>query len=187
VFDRVIVGYPLIPWLSVMIFGWVFGRWLLSGGEGRAGPVGLWGGALLGLFVVVRGFDRYGNWGLHRDSGALLQWLHVAKYPPSLAYVCLELGLGLILLALFIRLENSGRSFGLLTPLSLFGSTAFFYYLLHVHVMSAFQAVTQIDRHSDGLAKTWIGAGVTLATLAPLCWLYRRYKAAHPNGWARYI
>jgi hypothetical protein len=53
--------------------------------------------------------------------------------------------------------------------------------------MAGFEALVGLDRATAGLAKTWIAAGVTLAVLLPLCWLYRRYKTAHPNGWARYI
>ena len=51
--------------------------------------------------------DGYGNWGLHRDSLAPLQWLHVAKYPPSLAYTTLELGLAFCLLALFFMVDRA--------------------------------------------------------------------------------
>jgi len=167
----------------------VLGRWLLeprSNAE-RARTLALLGVGLLALFAVVRGIDGYGNWNLHRDSLDFLQWLHVAKYPPSLAYCSLELGLGLCLLALFLWLDQPGKPRSVLAPLAVLGSTAFFYYLLHVHVMAGVQALLQLDVHAAGLEKTWGAAALTLLLLAAPCWFYRRYKSAHPNGWTRYV
>jgi hypothetical protein len=37
------------------------------------------------------------------------------------------------------------------------------------------------------LPKTWLGSALLLVALYPLCVRYRRYKAAHPDGWTRYI
>jgi uncharacterized membrane protein len=184
---RVVCAYPLIPWLSIMIFGWVFGRWLLTS-ERSARPRVLLtiGAALLACFAVVRGLDGYGNWALHRDSLAPLQWLHVAKYPPSLSFMTLELGIGFVLLALFFALDD-GRPRAALAPLALFGSTAFFYYLLHAHLMGVVDKALHLDHEKYGLAKTYLGAAFALAVLAPLCARYRRYKAAHPDGWTRYV
>jgi hypothetical protein len=53
--------------------------------------------------------------------------------------------------------------------------------------MKLTQLVLQLDREEAGLAKTWIAAAITLAVLAGPCVLYRRYKAAHPDGWTRYV
>jgi len=189
VFDGGICAYPLVPWLSIMMLGWVLGRWLL---EPRARGVrvrslALVGAILLVLFVAVRGIDSYGNWGLHRDSLDCLQWLHVAKYPPSLAYSSLELGLTFLLLAGFTATDDPERPRSSLALLSLFGATAFFYYLMHAHLLEGAQHLFGWDRHEYGLTKTWLGAGVVIALLAWPCWRYRRYKAAHPNGWTRFI
>ncbi len=189
VFERTVCAYPLVPWLSIMMFGWVLGRWLLEPRtQGESARALAWLGAgLLVVFGVVRGIDGYGNWNLHRDSLDVLQWLHVAKYPPSLAYTSLELGLGFLLLSLFLWLDEPARPRPALAPLALFGGTAFFYYVLHVHLLAGVQQLLGLDRHVDGLAKTWIAAGLTLAALAGPCWFYRRYKRAHPIGWTRYL
>ena len=183
-------AYPLVPWLSIMMAGWVLGRWLIATRERprahQARTLGALGVALLVVFAVVRGADGYGNWGLHRDSLAALQWLHVAKYPPSLSFTALELGLALSLLALFVAVDD-GRPRPWLRPLSLFGGTAFFYYLLHIHLLAASSLLLRLDRQQHGLLKTWVAAAVVLLALAPLCARYRRYKAAHTDGWTRYI
>lgn len=189
VFEGAVCAYPLVPWLSIMMLGWVLGRWLLEPRPrpARAGTLALVGAALLLVFGAVRGLDGYGNWGLHRDSLEVLQWLHVAKYPPSIAFTTLELGLALCLLAGFLAADDPARPRRALSWLSLFGATAFFFYLLHVHLMAGVQLVLRLDREHGGLAKTWIAAGLTVAALAAPCWLYRRYKGAHPDGWTRYV
>jgi hypothetical protein len=136
---------------------------------------------------VLRGVDGYGNWHLHRDSLDLLQWLHVSKYPPSITFACLEVGLRLELLALFTALDDPGQPRRVFALPALLGSTAFFYYLLHVHLIALTTLVLKLDPHTHGLAKTWIGAGLTIAVLVWPCVWYRLYKAAHPDGWTRYI
>ena len=189
-FGKVVVAYPVIPWLSIMMAGWVLGRWILETRDrppaARVRTLALIGVALLAVFAIVRGVDGYGNWGLYRDSLAPLQWLHVAKYPPSLSYSTLELGLAFLLLALFFQLEDT-RPRPLLQPFLIFGSTAFFYYLLHVHLLKLAAIVLGLDRAHDGLFKTYAGSAAVLVALYPLCTRYRRYKAAHPDGWTRYI
>jgi uncharacterized membrane protein len=188
-YGRLVCAYPLMPWLSIMMLGWVLGRWLLATQDrtARAKVLVLGGMGALVLFAVVRGADGYGNWNLHRDSLALLQWLHVAKYPPSIAFTALELGLALLLLAALMGADDPARSRGAFSPLSLFGATAFFYYLLHAHLLSGAQAILTLDRSAHGLAKTWLAAALVLVVLIGPCAWYRRYKSAHPDGWTRYI
>jgi uncharacterized membrane protein len=186
----IVCGYPIVPWLSMMMAGWVLGRWILDtrarGPKWQARRLGAVAAALLALFALVRGVDGYGNGGLHRDSMALLQWLHVAKYPPSLSYSALELGLTFALLGLFFVVDDD-RPRRWLAPLGLLGATAFFYYLLHIHLLALARQLLHVDRQSHGLCKTYLGtAGVVLA-LYPLCARYRRYKMQHPDGWTRYI
>jgi uncharacterized membrane protein len=184
-----VVPYPLVPWLSYMMIGWALGRWLLvprPQGE-RALRLATWGAGLLALFLVVRGVDGYGNWDLYRDSGAPLQWLHVSKYPPCLAFGCLELGIGLLVLAAFVALDDPDKPRKALAWLSLLGSTAFFYYVIHVHLMRLVDLGLRLDPNHDGLLKTWVAAALTvLVLLAPCAW-WRKYKRAHPDGWARYV
>jgi uncharacterized membrane protein len=188
-FGPVRCSYPLAPWLSIMMFGWVLGRWLVRSQDRGArlrALVGL-GIGLLVVFVVVRAIDGYGNWNLHRDSLDLLQWLHVNKYPPSLTYTTLELGIALLLLAALTALDDPRSPRRGLSALALLGSTAFFYYLLHVHLLHGAQIVLGLDPTVHGLAATWIAAAAALAVLAWPCVLYRRYKRAHPDSWTRYL
>lgn len=65
------IKYPVIPWLAMMIMGWVFGRYLLDFRQGltRIGPVTLLLGCTvlaLACFALVRYFNGYGNLWLYR-------------------------------------------------------------------------------------------------------------------------
>lgn len=181
--------YPVLPWLSIMMLGWVFGRWLITprSNAARARSLALVGVALLAVFAVVRGINDYGNWGLYRDSTDVLQWLHVNKYPPSITFVTLELGLAFLVLAGMFALDDPTKPRRAFSVLGLFGSTAFLFYLLHVHLAGLAQLILDVDRTEYGLAKTWISAAIVVLALAGPCWLYRRYKSAHPDGWTRYL
>lgn len=182
----VFANYPFAGWLAIALLGWWFGSWYRAiepreEARPRALRTCLFGAAvLLGAFVVQCAFDGYGNFGLARTDETLLRWLQVSKYPPSLAFVTLELGLGALLLAFFLRFDRPGR-FG---PLVVFGQSALFFYLVHVHLMELARGV--IARGNADFARAqwfqppalplssawWATAGA-LVVLYPLC-LWRR-------------
>jgi uncharacterized membrane protein len=186
---RFVVAYPALPWLAIMCLGWVLGRKLLAWPEAArnriaARTLAAWGIVLLIVFVAVRGANSFGNMGLLREDGSLVQWLHVSKYPPSVAYDGLELGIAaLALAALFVATE---RNPDFAAPIRTLGQVALFYYLLHIHVMTAVGAIFGLTT-KFGLAAAYIGAGGALIALAPACAWYRRYKAANPGGWRQFV
>jgi uncharacterized membrane protein len=186
-FGKLIIGYPLLPWLAIMMLGWVFGRHLLR--QQPAPKPGQWlrtGGVVaLTIFAIVRGINGYGNLLLLRDDQSPLQWLHVSKYPPSLSFCALELGLMALLLSVLFRWQQRqdlNRS-GLMLVL---GQTAFFFYLLHGHLL-LLAAWSPGASHQRGLPETFIATAAVIGLLYPCCRWYRGYKTTHPNGWARYI
>jgi hypothetical protein len=102
-------------------------------GKTRVSPIsvlGIGGLMALSVFAVVRGLRGYGDMFLHRGDGTWEQWLHVSKYPPSLAFIGLELGLLCLFLAALMALEPviGVRPNG---ALLVFGQTAMFFYLVH--------------------------------------------------------
>lgn len=182
--------YPALPWLAIMLLGHVLGvhmvRW--HAGAARWPPtrvLALAGVAALVVFAVVRGLNGYGNMFLPREDGSLVQWLHVSKYPPSLAFVGLELGLVMLLLAALCRLEPRvpARPDG---PLLVLGQTALFFYLLHWPLLGLPAVIFGLFR-AGGLATSLLAAVAVVVVMLPLCRWYRHYKRTHPHGWARYI
>ena len=186
---RFIIGYPFLPWLGIMCVGWVLGRKLLAWPAAERDRIAThvlaaWGVALLVVFAVVRGANGFGNMALYRDDGSLAQWLHVSKYPPSISYDALELGLAALTMAVLFRVLARKPDFA--APVRTLGQVALFYYLLHAHVMTLVATVTK-THHELGLASAWLGAAATLLVLAPVCAWYRRYKGANPGGWRQYV
>ncbi len=186
---RFIVAYPALPWLAIMCVGWVLGRRLLAWPPGErdriaARTLAAWGISLLALFVLVRGVNGSGNMGLLREDGSLVQWLHTSKYPPSVSYDAMELGISALVLAALFRICR--RDPGFAAPLRALGQVALFYYLLHIHLMVKLAELAGVHG-KFGVASAWLGAAGTLVALAPVCARYRRYKAANPGGWRQYI
>ncbi len=170
-----------------MLLGWVFGTFLFRRPGPRKTSRGLaaTGAGLLALFAVVRGCNAYGNMGLLRENGTLVQWLHVSKYPPSLTFAALELGIATLVLAGFTLASEhvAARPNGLLMVL---GRTPMFFYLLHIPCLALAAHVTGLG-HRLGLGGTFFFAAAVVAALYPLCLVYGRYKAKHPTGWTRYL
>jgi len=188
--SAMIIKYPLLPWLALMILGWVFGRHLIRYAAGLSHVSGrkvLWLSGVAGLvvFAVVRGLGGYGDMFLHRADNSWQQWLHVSKYPPSLTYYSLELGILCICLALLrtLELRVRVRENGLLY---VFGQTAMFYYLVHRLTFETLATYFGL-RGFDDLAATYGAAAVMIALLYPACRWYRKTKAAHPNSLLKYL
>lgn len=202
----VLVGYPLIPWLGIMLLGFAAGRLFEQPATSRRRQLWQLGLGALGLFLALRFLNLYGDpapWSVQK-SGLLtvLSFLNVSKYPPSLLYTAVTIGLALLILA-----AADGASNALTRLLTVYGQVPMFYYLIHwylVHLfmlaMSFAQGYTWADVPSGPLNfGRPEGAGISLggvygvwlalvAVLYPLCRWYGRYKAAHPEvTWLRYL
>jgi len=128
--------YPILPWLGVMGMGWVFGS-VLSGYSpeqirGLEGPLRKIGLASIGLFIIVRGINGYGNL-LPRQGWSLVDWLYVSKYPPSQAFLLWTLG-GMCLFMSYALKHQDRSDFneGLTGMLNQFGRVPLFFYLTHL-------------------------------------------------------
>jgi uncharacterized membrane protein len=188
--SSMIIKYPVLPWLAIMVLGWVFGRHLIRFAAGLSrisGKKMLWitGTAGLLIFVVVRGINGYGNMFLYRADNSWQQWLHISKYPPSITYYSLELGILFLCLALLrtIEVRIGVRENGVLY---VFGQTAMFFYLFHRLVFEVLATYFGL-RGFDGLAATYGLGAAMLVLLYPMCRWYRMVKAAHPSSLLKYL
>ncbi|MES2015338.1 MAG: heparan-alpha-glucosaminide N-acetyltransferase domain-containing protein [Pseudomonadota bacterium] len=122
--------YPLMPWVGLIAAGYALGPVFLWERARRARFLLATAGVLLLAFVVLRAFNLYGDpdpWklqgrGLMFD---LMSFMRVHKYPPSLLYLCVTSGLGLLLLVLFERIRTN-------KVLLLFGGSPLFFYVVHI-------------------------------------------------------
>ena len=128
---RVYVAYPLVPWVAVMILGFVSGPLFTSPAQ-RQRRVLLSAAVALGIgFVALRILGLYGD-PRPFDPESKVPWmsfLHVAKYPPSLHYL-LAMGSAVALCLAIVEAipERASRYF------IVFGRAPLFFYIAHLYL-----------------------------------------------------
>jgi uncharacterized membrane protein len=140
-------AYPIVPWFGVMALGYAFGGVLLREKRSRLRiTFGLGITACL-AFVALRASGIYGDpapWTIEDTPlMSVLAFLNCRKYPPSLLYVLMTLGLALLILCSFEAVERGFKGSAGPGPvrrlLITFGRVPLFFFLLHfalVHAMA---------------------------------------------------
>jgi uncharacterized membrane protein len=126
----VYVAYPLMPWLGLIAAGYALGPVFKWDAARRQRFLVAAGAVLLLAFVVLRSGNFYGDPDPWSPQGRGLVWdvisfIRVHKYPPSLLYLCVTIGIALPLLAWFERVRP-------VPMLMLFGGTPMFFYVIHI-------------------------------------------------------
>lgn len=214
-----LLGYPVLPWIGVIALGYGMGAIFLEPPAKRDRTIFLIGLGMLAAFLVLRGTMIYGDpmfatgpEGEYRDwrtqnslGAALMVFLDVQKYPPSLQFVLVTLGLVFVLWPLLSRLPKPARS-----VLNTFGAVPFFFYVLHIFLVhglaiAANAAVGQpIAGYFDyminvftapdkfagaGFSLPWVYVAwiVVLALLYPLCRYWQQLKTRRRDWWLSYL
>ena len=201
-----VVFYPIIPWSGLMMLGYCAGIFFTSkySVDQRAKILTRIGTGLLLLFVLLRFINVYGNpvvWSVQKTNFyTFLSFINVHKYPPSLMYMCVTIGIALLSLVFLEKVENKFTRI-----MSIFGRTAFFYYILHLYLIHFFATIYfYVNGHSvnesvaniqsrlwyfitpgegfglPGVYCIWI---VVILILFPLCKWYDNYKQSHKEKW----
>jgi len=200
-----LAAYSLGPWLGVMLAGYVAGPWFQLPLAQRARRLRLLGAGLLLLFVALRATNWYGDpapWSVQPRGLAysLISFLNVTKYPPSLLFVCLTLGVACLLMSVAENATNP-----LSRWLRTFGRVPFFYYLLHLLLISGgawvwsrlafghpfnFSLAEPKDwpvGYQPSLLRAYaVWAAVALILYWPCRW-YEGYKQRHSYWWLSYL
>ena len=172
--NMLIVLYPVIPWLGVTGLGLIYGR-LLRGRADNAVRAALWAGiGSLVVFVVIRAAGGFGN--LNIVPAGWMGFLNVVKYPPSLAFLSVTLGINLLLMASWGWTGRHLRSPH--HPLVIFGRTALFFYLIHLWVYGFLGLLSGGVPSLVTMYAFWL---LGLVILYPLCYWYGRFKARRPG------
>ncbi|MDP1027578.1 heparan-alpha-glucosaminide N-acetyltransferase domain-containing protein [Sphingomonas sp. KR1UV-12] len=188
--------YPVLPWIGVIALGHALGPWFALEGEARRQRLMLLGSAMVIGFIVLRALNGYGDrpWFVVPDDGlrTVMSFLALTKYPPSLLYLLPTLGLGLILLAQFERLEGGRISHWL----SVLGGAPMFFYLLHLYVLRVTYlialAVVGPNQGTmygfDSFASVWICYLILLVPLYfPTRWFSRLKSRRRDIWWLKYL
>ena len=200
---QVLAIYPLIPWISVMALGYCFSRLYRFRELERRRVMYLIGGACIGLFIILRGVNVYGDlnvWSAQKNAiFTALSFLNVTKYPPSLDYLLMTLGPSIILLAWMEKLQGRVGE-----VLLVYGRVPMFFYILHLYLIHIFciiigswqgygiNEMSQLFRDLPqgfgyGLPVTYGLWLLVLVTLYPLCYWYMGIKKRYRHPVFSYI
>lgn len=194
---RLRTSYPVLPWIGVIALGYCLGPWFA-----RSAPAALrqrylllaGTGALLG-FVALRLLNGYGEaqWTSYNNfTQTLMSFFNITKYPPSLLFLTLNLGVGLLLLLGF---ERAGQQRWIRT-LAVFGAAPMFFYLLHLYVLKviylACVGLFGLNQGAyfgyDGMAAVWLTAIVLAAALyLPVRWFAALKARRRDISWLKYF
>jgi uncharacterized membrane protein len=203
---HIFMAYPILPWIGVMALGYCLGSLFTpeySPVERKRILVRLGFMSIL-LFIILRSINIYGNiipWSKQPTIlFSFLSFINISKYPPSLDYLLLTVGFGLVFLGLTENISNRLSKF-----ISVYGRVPMFYYLIHIyliHLLAMLAAVLSGYKWTDMTGfTTWIsympnlkGYGFSLGVvyliwisvvlvLYPLCKKYDRYKSTHKDIW----
>ncbi|MCE0917891.1 DUF1624 domain-containing protein [Pseudomonas sp. NMI760_13] len=194
---RLRTSYPVLPWIGVIALGYGLGPWFRRGSDaGERQQRLLLGGVMLLLgFVVLRLFNGYGEapWTFYASVGqTLMSFFNITKYPPSLLFLAITLGVGLLLLRAFER-AGEARWIG---PLAVFGAAPMFFYLLHLYVLKllyvACVALFGLNQGShfgfDGIGAVWLVAVLLAIALYLPVRGFARLKARRRDiAWLKYL
>ncbi|PZR38032.1 MAG: hypothetical protein DI538_10720 [Azospira oryzae] len=205
-----IISYPLLPWLGIMMTGYALGELYTSpiSSPQRRQKLFVYGGVALLLFILLRFINLFGDpvaW-TTQDTPlfTVLSFLNVSKYPASLLFVLMTVGVTLLLLALLEEVNPSQWKF-----VHVFGRVPLFYFLLHfllahvialaLYLIKTGKSWSELDLHFDkslgGITSeggytlpwvyvAWIGVVVICY---PVCRWYDQYKSTHTKWWLSYL
>ncbi|KAB8314534.1 DUF1624 domain-containing protein [Tolypothrix campylonemoides VB511288] len=202
---RLIISYPLIPWIGVMAMGYVFGTVFTLEKSQRRKLLKRLGLGLILAFIILRLINIYGDpkpWSVQPSfSFTLLSFINCHKYPPSLLFLLMTLGSAILLLYLF-----ESQRFSFLKPLALFGRVPLFFYIVHlwlIHIAAILLALPRYGLKAIFLPyiasslmpadygynlpmiyNLWI---IMVVLLYAICLWFANYKAKHQSWWLNYL
>lgn len=204
--STLLLVYPPIPWLGIMYLGFGSGFLFEWPVEKRKVLFKRAAAFLIIMFLALRWSNLYGDpalWAKQKnDLFTFLSFMNLTKYPPSLLYCSITLGIMFLLLFFAESINNKFKK-----VVSVYGKVPLFYYLIHwytIHIVMYVLLFVEGFGFSDfvfgfnfgrpkvenglslfGIYVVWFS--VVLA-LYPLCKWYSCYKENHKhNRWLRYL
>ena len=201
-----VMGYPPIPWLGIMLIGFATGKLFELPAARRKSIFLKIGLAATALFIILRAMNVYGDpVPFTTQKNALysfLSFINVTKYPPSLLFCLVTLGIMFIILSMM-----DGRKSKLTEIAAVYGKVPLFYFIVHFYILhpvmflvvflQGYQSADLLFGFNLGRPKgvsgvnlwciyfIWIGLVIMLY---PLCKWYGKYKENHKEKkWLRYL
>lgn len=202
-----IMGYPPVPWLGIMLVGFAAGKLFELPGDRRVKIFTRIGLVSLLFFVLGRFINIYGDpslWSTQKSAiFSFLSFMNITKYPPSLLFCSVTLGIMFLILAIAEKVNNRTTA-----RVTVYGKVPLFYFIIHFYIIHTLLIIilfwqgfhwTNL-RFASGTFGRPIGVecGVQLGVVyliwiaivvslyKPCIW-YGKYKAGHKQWWLKYI
>ena len=190
-------NYPILPWIGVICLGWSAGSWFsdLTPVQ-RRHTLLTYGAAMIVGFILLRALNIYGDAPWFTVPGepvrTIISFLALTKYPPSLLFVLLTLGVGLLLLVLF----EQANELRVTHWLSIMGGAPMFFYLLHLYLLRLLYLTALAiwgPNHGDvfgvdSLAWVWVWClGLIVPLYFPTRWFSNLKKRRKDIWWLKYL
>ncbi len=190
-------SYPILPWIGVICLGWSAGSWFSDlAPVQRRRTLLTYGGAMIVGFILLRALNIYGDAPWFTVPGepvrTVISFLALTKYPPSLLFVLLTLGVGLILLQLFEQANDARVTHWL----SVMGGAPMFFYLLHLYLLRVLYLTALAiwgPNHGDVFGVDslgWVWAwclGLIVPLYFPTRWFSNLKKRRKDIWWLKYL
>ena len=196
--------YPLIPWIGVMAAGYALGPVFQQERAVRVRRLLALGAAITGGFMLLRASNLYGDpapWTAHDSLVAtVLSFINCEKYPPSLLFLAMTLGPGLMLLAAFESARGRVAQW-----IMTYGRVPFFYYVAHIFLIHALALAYAWTAGFDtawllgafppnkpagyglGLPGVYAVTLIVIVVLYPLCRYFAAIKRRRHEWWLSYL
>jgi uncharacterized membrane protein len=202
---QILVAYTIVPWVGVMLLGYVIGPWFTYELRRRDNQLLGSGILALALFVALRSLNIYGDpspWSVQERGNiyTVLSFVNVSKSPPSFLFLCVTLGTAFILLVLVNKLSVSVKK-----VFMIYGKVPFFFFIAHLAVISFTSYVWTYLSFGKGVnlsfssAKDWpseyypgllrtyfVWLLLVIALYFPCRW-YADYKSKSKTWWVSYL
>ncbi|KZN35233.1 hypothetical protein N480_19505 [Pseudoalteromonas luteoviolacea S2607] len=137
---QVFIVYPLIPWFAVMALGYCIAPVFTISSASRYKALASCGLISIALFIILKVSNAYGDPNQFEVQASvissLMSLLNNTKYPPSLLYLLMTIGPGLLLLIAIEKVSDLNPKTLWLNWLRVFGGVPLFYYLVHIPVIN---------------------------------------------------
>jgi len=122
------VYYPIFPWLSLCLFGIVWGKYYLERKHNLLKITRNIGITLIILFILSR-LINIGNF--HATNiNTIVSLFTLIKYPASISYILFTMGINCILLSLLSKIKTISKK----NLFIIFGKTPLFFYITHLYL-----------------------------------------------------
>jgi uncharacterized membrane protein len=199
----VVMHYPTHAWIGVMVCGFGLARVFSWESKRRIKYLVSIGGGLIALFLILRGFNLYGDSNTWQPSESIAltvrDFLDVSKYPPSLHFLGFNIGVALVILGAVEKWRPP-----LSNAMVTIGQVPLFYYVGHIylaHALAVLAGVIQGFAATDllvmfmkfpegyglGLFGVYVVWLIVLLIMYLPCRWFARLKATRKVWWLSYL